>query len=201
MKETITIIILLLLISCSPKETLTERYENGNLKAEIPLIEGKKSGLAKYYNEKGYIDMEVNFENDTPIGTLKTFDSNGKVQREFDFESKRGKVYRPDGNAYLVGTFDNKELLMNGIWEDWLIKDNYKRFEWTYVNDIENGPYKAFREDGSIEAEGFYKNGRLDSILTYYDENGNCVKKELWKSVGRISSLVKELDCGDKGSH
>jgi len=186
----------LFFVACSSDDIVTEKYSDGTIKSETTMENEKKNGITKSYNKKGKLEYEGTFKNDTAVGIFKIFYPDGiRVWREVDVHSKKGKVYKPMGTSYLMGTFDNANLIMNGVWEEWLIKENYKRFEWTYKNDTCDGPYKSFGIDGIIETEGFYKKGLPDSVLTFFDDKGNCIKKELWTSNGKYSSLVKVLNC------
>lgn len=105
-------------------------------------------------------------------------------------------VVHNDGVTYLKGFFDNKDSIMNDVWEEWMVKEKYKRFEWTFENDEKNGPYKAFRKNGSIEASGFYKKGTLSDTLSYFNERGKCYKKEIWKPSPSFtfSTLVETIE-------
>ena len=179
--------------SCGKSDTVVNKYSNGNIKEEIPMKENHKNGIAKYYKENGSLDYEMEYRNDTVVGIIKEYYSNGKILREINVSNLDAKVYREDGRTYLKGHFDNKEMIMNGKWEEWLIDKNYKRFEWTYEDNEPDGSYTSFKPNGSIEVRGFYKKGTLDSILTYYDENGKKVKEEYWKANNdfKSSSLEK----------
>lgn len=77
-----------------------------------------------------------------------------------------------------------------GIWKEYT-EDNWVRFEWTYKNNIKDGPYICFRKNGQVEATGFYKNGQLDGILKVYDENNVLVSESNWgrKRDGKTSEL------------
>ncbi|HLC84146.1 MAG TPA: hypothetical protein VJI69_09965 [Bacteroidia bacterium] len=47
-----------------------------------------------------------------------------------------------------------------------------KRSEKNYLNNIEEGPYKIWYQNGSIRSTGQYKNGELTGICTEYDTLG-----------------------------
>ncbi len=85
---------------------------------------------------------------------------------------------------------------MNGIWEEWMVRENFKRFEWTFKDNEKNGPYTAFRSNGTIEAKGFYRHGTLSDTLCFFNEIGNCYKKEIWKPSKsyEFSSLIKTIN-------
>ena len=141
---------LLLISSCNQAQNKIEKYPNGQIKSEFSMKDNKKNGIAKFYYESGKISAEAEYKNDKVIGIVKEYYEEGGIYRETVRKTLEGKVYNRDGTFYLKGKYDNKKLIMNGVWEDWFIKENFKRFEWTYANDEKHGPYTALRKDGSI---------------------------------------------------
>ncbi len=180
MKTTLLFFLLLLLLSsCNRGGIVLSRYPNGSIKTELKIVyvKGNSVCIVKEYSEDGIIISEINY---------KTLDA---------------KVYHADGKGYWKGRY-NKKLIMNGVWEDWLTEENYKRFDWTFKNNIEDGPYTAYRRDGSIEAKGFYKNGALSDTLKMFDLKGQLQEMEIWvvNAGGKFSTCVKTIYLTDKRS-
>lgn len=195
---------LLIVTSCNKTQIVTEKYSTGKIKSEISMKDGKQNGPAKYYYESGNLQAEMEWSQDDLVGVGKEYYDGGGIYRESDLSTLIAKVYTQDGKFYLKGKYDNKGkgMIMNGIWEDWVKDANFKRFEWTFVNDIKNGPYTAYREDGSTEAKGYYKNGTIDDSLKLYDTKGIIQEIQIWEAgeKGASSSLVNTIYLTDKKS-
>lgn len=114
--------------------------------------------------------------------------------------STTGDTIKESPCFYIKNTFNNGIIKeeggydkngKQGIWKEYTEK-GWKRFEWTYKNDVKNGAYKAFYKNGNINAIGMYKNGALYDTLIIYGENGKLISKSLWKINGMSSNMVWE---------
>lgn len=71
------------------------------------------------------------------------------------------------------------------------------------INDVRDGEWKAYSEDGHLLTVGSYKNGLDHGLKTVYFENGNIryqgnfengKKVGIWKFYTKDGKLAKELD-------
>ena len=53
-------------------------YENGQLKSEENVVDGKRNGIAKWYYENGQLEFEANYK-DNEVVSIKRYDINGKL--------------------------------------------------------------------------------------------------------------------------
>ncbi len=60
-------------------EKYVEKYDNGQIRFEVSLKEGKKHGAYREYHETGEIKVKGKFKNDQKDGTWKIYDLNGKL--------------------------------------------------------------------------------------------------------------------------
>ena len=74
----------------SGEEPVKEYYENGQLKTEQSLKDGKLEGPFKVYFESGPLRKEGAFKNGKREGTFKTYGENG--QRVLEESYKSGKL-------------------------------------------------------------------------------------------------------------
>ena len=98
-----------------------------------------------------------------------------------------------DGGSKVVHYYQEKN---NGekVWirETWFYQEGMKHLDGPIVNSKRNGEFKAYyksgnvlsegNENGNVNYEGFYKNGRECGIWKFYDEEGNMyneVNKDL----------------------
>ena len=201
MRQTFFLLLFYTSISISA-QTIIEKYPNGQIMSEITYKDSVKNGFAKYYFEDGKPDAVIEFKNGELVGTIKEFYETGYKYREIDVKTLKAKVYTRDSLSYYKGTYDNNKFIRNGIWEDWSIKYNFKRFAWTFVNDYKTGPYTAFRKNGSIEATGHYINGTLTDTLKLFNEKGVLQEMQVWKenAKGTGSDLLNTIYLTDKKS-
>jgi hypothetical protein len=50
------------------------------------------------------------------------------------------------------------------------------------VNGAVNGPYKIFNEDGKVDEEGAYKDGKLDGHVSIYLKDGRLFYTEIYRA-------------------
>jgi antitoxin component YwqK of YwqJK toxin-antitoxin module len=64
--------------------------------------------------------------------------------------------------------------------------------------EIIDGEFKEFYPNEQLKADGFYKNGKADSVWTFYYDNGNIYKtgtyKECTYNLGYIEVLKQAID-------
>jgi antitoxin component YwqK of YwqJK toxin-antitoxin module len=76
-----------------------------------------------------------------------------------------------------------------GVWKVYT-EEGWLHYEWTFLNDLKNGPYTVFFNTGNINAIGNYKNGSITDTLSVFDMNGKLVSKTLWQSINNKTSKI-----------
>lgn len=122
----------------------------------------------------------------TPIKT--EYYPDGTIFRELNTKTLEAKIYTKDGNLFLKGKYQDTNYVLNGVWEEWDRKANYRRFQLTFVNNIENGPFTSYRDDGKVYVTGAKKNGVFTDTLKFYDKNEKVFEMQVYK----VDSKVKE---------
>lgn len=56
------------------------------------------------------------------------------------------------------------------------------QFEYTYVNDIPEGPYKAYKQNGEIWSIGNYTKGQLSGDFTVYAKSNVIARKDTYRN-------------------
>jgi antitoxin component YwqK of YwqJK toxin-antitoxin module len=131
-------------------------YDSGRVVLSIPYVNGKVTGVAKFYSLSGdstdlgmfevpYIDGQRN-------GVEKAYYKNGKIMWEDTINN--GKKQGIDIAYYESGKEKGEESWRNGKRE---------------------GMGKEYYEDGKIKSETFYKNGK-EGATKKYDKYGNEIK-------------------------
>ncbi len=87
-----------------------DQYENGQLKIEANLKDGKEEGLWKYWHENGQLKIEANFKDGNRDGLYKDWYESGQLENKGNFK-------------------DGKE---DGLWKKWhengqlKVEENFK---------------------------------------------------------------------------
>lgn len=190
-------------------------YPNGQLEAEENYQNGKKEGAFKQFYESGQLLFEGNHKNNLIFGKFKTYYPNGNLEEEGDYLKDADVVYSSESGDYTTKNGDylspeDAEKALNSI----KFTGNYKKY---YENgNIEydlnfnskgnrEGIQKTYNEDGSLESEESYKDGKKDGVFRYY-KNGGIVKEEEYKNgvlVTKKSTIkneeknVKNFECNN----
>ncbi|MDI1234061.1 MAG: hypothetical protein PSX81_07260 [bacterium] len=101
--------------------------------------------------------------------------------RELNTQTLEAKIYTADGKLFLKGKYNDTTYQLNGVWEDWDRKANYKRFDLTFVNNVENGPFTSYRDNGKIYVTGAKKNGVFTDTLKFHDKDEKVFEMQVYK--------------------
>lgn len=105
----------------------------------------------------------------------------GALYREINLRTLDAKIYTRNGKLFLKGKFNDTSFKLNGVWEEWDRFENYKRFQLTFKNNMEEGAFTSFKKDGKIYVKGFKKGGVFSDTLKYYDNEEKLFELQIWK--------------------
>lgn len=171
------------------KNGMTFLYKQGYMYKQIPYVDGKENGIGK------------EFAKDSTVITISSY-KNGFISREekinrTDYRGKKQGVFKDffplSDHEKLVATYtDDKlngylkeynfrgDLVKTEKWVDGVLQKNNK--ESTKI-DIK----REFYENGNVKSYGTSRNGILEGITRYYDENGKLVGSKFYRN-GFLSS-------------
>ena len=115
-----------------------------------------KDGLlwnAKGFNKKG-VFSNIDFEISNGEGTMKDYHSDDILKCEYNYKNGRK-------NGKAISYYNSKE--------------KKKEFEGEYLNDLKNGKWETFYENGNKEFVGKYNNGIKHGLCKEFDENGKLI--------------------------
>ena len=160
MKKLLTILCLVLLVSCSnevPSDKLVERqgikyeinsttpftgssvsyYENGQLMSKHNYKDGERDGLSEWFHENGQLLDRENYKNREREGLSESFYDNGQLDDKTNYKNN--------------GKFE-------GIWERYDEKGK----------DVSNDSYRYYDDSGQLKESGQYINGKHNGYMSYY---------------------------------
>lgn len=196
---TIFALIVGILMSCSSAyEEVTTKDEAGNIISSYTIRkkDGVKHGKYQVFME-GKLSEEGTFKDGKQDGVRKLLFPNGKTEVE--------EIYKDGNITAKKGFFDNGKLSVQGQYDEAVTMSG----EWTYYyqngkikeivnfkNNVEDGAFKEFYENGNLKAEGNYTQLQLgietqgveQGELKEYDENGELVAKKNCE-MGRCKTI------------
>ena len=206
MKKLLTILCLVLLVSCSnevPPDQLVERqgityevnsttpftgssvgyHDNDQLSVKGNYKNGEKDGLWEGYYENGQLKYRGNYKDGKKDGLWEYFDENGKKDGLWETFDEEGNL--TDTKESINGEmFDIKfEYSENGQLEEKTYYKEGKEVSKTRFFYYDNGQLKYFGnyKDGTENGlwEEFYENGQLEVRVNWKD--GTPIKIEQYK--------------------
>lgn len=163
------------LCGCEATEIKKKYYPNGQLE-EVASYKGDKlHGPYKAYFENGQIRAEERYKNNRKIGVCKYWYVNGVQMMEaiykkghlsnFQFWDKDGKQTAKNGTGVVMFSYPNGKPLS----------------QVSYKNCLMHGKWISWYDNGQIAAVYYYDLGKPVGEWSYWDEEGNLIKKEKQK--------------------
>ena len=164
-------------------------YASGKVKTEGVYRDDKRNGYFKEYDEKGLLTDVSKYVNDVrqeappelvkldirtdyyPDGKVKT-----RASYKGDVPEGVRREYAPGGEVVSAYTFSKGNMVAEGIIDDEGIKD---------------GPWKEFYADGSLRAEGLYRNGSRIGKWKFYHPNASLEQEGNYNNQGNTDGLWK----------
>lgn len=148
---------------CPSNTEVTETWENGSPKTEIQWFDRADSTYRQLqYFKDGQLKLEKIFTNGD-LEKLTGYHETGEIEAAFIYENGKS----------IAGS----EYFKNGQKMGEVPKE---------LNGEIDGPVKYYYEDGSLRAEGEYKNDKPHGIWRDYDEQGNITSERHFENGKEI---------------
>lgn len=153
----------------------TKYYENNKqtLEYEIPFIDSKREGVAKWYYKNGNIKQEVLYIQDQIHGIGTIYYENGKIEAEIPYSHDKrdgiAKRYDEDGNIVQEVSFSNGR---------------------------KTGMAKWYYPNGSTLIEIFYENDKITNIKLFYTNGNLAIKADLFIDNRSLAIKADRVDLG-----
>jgi len=173
--------------------TWTFYKDNGEIDEKIDYKYGKKNGFSyrfSYeYNTTPIIISKELYVNDLKEGKALYFFNDGKLKEELSYFNGRkqgpGKEYDNYGNVITVFEYHNHYLIA---------REKINRSD---ANGKKQGVWKTFYPDGKVQKEMKYIDDILDGYYKEFNENGNLIlslKYHEGKIVVGIDDMIQQDD-------
>ncbi len=157
-------------------------YFTGELKSELPFVDGNLIGMGYEYEKDGRITTLITYR----AGILAKQRS---INQKDKIEQKQGVwvEFYPNRVIKLEGTYVND--LKNGYWKYYRSDGSLIKVEkWImgvlHQNAREVAKVEIIREinpnTGKLDFKGAYRNGKPDGVHRKYDEDGNVIESKIY---------------------
>lgn len=144
--------------------------------------------VTKYPN--GNVKMEGTFENGKPVGEVKRYHENGKLQGIQRFAadgSSKAEIYAGDGTLSAIGNYDGYNKV--GLWH-YYASSGYTFMMENYEKGIRQGEALVFSADSVVLERMFYVDGLLNGERISYYPYGNVMTKYTYE-MGVLNGLYQ----------
>lgn len=170
------------------KEGIWRTYNNRNIIETIrEYHDDKLSGISFRFTESGAVDLEENYKNDMLHGSRSTFLYNGVLKSIENYVNGR-----LDGELTLFydgGRMQEKSNFKNGVRDGistWYNQEEKPTIQYTYKMGVIEGPAK-FYTNGILQSEGMFHNDNEEGEWKVY-EDGSVLKTITYKA----GTIIKE---------
>jgi len=164
------------MIGCGPNETIcTSRYGNGQLKYEVPCVDGLFDGTYREYNKHGDLWVVKHFDAGVEVDTTTYYYSgSGQLLKSVPMQegAKHGQAfeYYEDGQLKRAQTYRQGKRHGQDInyHPDGETVQELK----TYQDNVLQGPYERRDETGTLLVEGKYADGQRVGTWQHHYPSG-----------------------------
>jgi uncharacterized protein len=174
-------------------------FLNGSVESKGQFVNNETSGAWEFYYETGKVKMKGHLKQNSNHGLWEYFYESGLKSMEGSIENKKRvgvwKIYYESGELKETGEYEDD--LRSGLWITYF-EDGDKRGEIEYIED--HGRYTEYYHSGKIFAEGPKSGSRNVGHWRYFNEQGilqsegdyvNGKKQGTWQEYypsGKVSS-------------
>lgn len=148
--------------------TITDFYENKNVKEVSQVTNGKLTGTWKKFYESGEKKEEGEFKDNirlvwtawSPDGRPELTDGNGTY------------TMYADDNTTVLERGELKNGLRDGFWTRFYDNGTDTLQTATFVNGKMNGPYRTYFQDGTLQLQGMLMDDKREGEWIWYFDSG-----------------------------
>lgn len=160
-------------------------YPNQEIEIYGSYKNGKKDGMWQWFYPNRQLLMEENWDDGIKEGTFVEYDEYGNILTKGNYveNSEEGEwIYKNRGVVEIGSYFDG---MKTGLWKTWFENGNLA-YEIEYEQDLYNGKYISFWENGKKREYGQYITGIQVGIWVKCDEDGTPYLNTTYKDGKEI---------------
>ncbi len=115
------------------------------------------------------------------LNYVDIYGDNNNLVCKYNPKDSNAIIYFNNNETYMIGKLINSKR--EGVWKEYLTKENELNFKWSFKDDIKDGIYFGYTLTGKIETVGYYKNDQLNGTLVYFDLKQKPEKVQVWKGI------------------
>lgn len=137
--------------------------------------QGKKQGYWKVKYPNGKIKYTAFYKNDKPVGLMKRYFNDNSLMAELYFYPNstkiKAKLYFQAGPLAAEGIYSDKDV-KDSVWNYYSFYTKTLSARETYIKGKKSGIAYSYFSDGRVAEEKSWKNDILDGVWKQYFENG-----------------------------
>lgn len=163
-------------------------FPDGKIKAVREFRTGELNGSYELNYPDGKPERRATYKNGSPEGEMTEYFPDGSVRMKAIYQKGIPKLpivyFHPNGKVRQRDTFNGQG--------DKVLQENYFPNEQIissvrFLNELEEGEVKIFREDGKLLEIRNYSKGRLNGKREIYNEAGQLAGTEIWENGNKIN--------------
>jgi len=205
MKKLLTILCLVLLVSCSNEVPDDKIVIRGGLFYEVNSTT-PFTGSSVEHHSNGQLKSRTNYRDGKYYGTWEEWDKTGQLIEKTYFKNNRtvsSELYHPNGQLeWRENWKDGKE---DGLWESYYQNGQLKEKR-NYKDGVLDGILEVYQENGQSETRRNYKNGKKEGHWETFNKIGQLTERENYKDGYKnglqemfYGGLLMSQDCYKEG--
>ena len=152
---------------------LVEYGAIGKSRSVTPFIDGVREGIAKVFNERGIVILEIPYAAGKREGVVSEYYPNGTLKKQLTFvaDKRDGQEIAFSPNGKISGKSYYKRDKLDGAVQEWN-EHEVLIYEAHYKEGLKNGEVKKYFDNGKPKVIQHFINDQLDGVKKSYDGEG-----------------------------
>lgn len=163
-------------------------FPDGKVKAVREYRSGELSGIYELNYPDGKPERRATYKNGSPEGEMIEYFPDGSIRMKAIYQKGIPSMpivyFHPNGKVRLRVTYSSQG---NKILEENYFPNEQLISSVGFMDELEEGEVKIFREDGNLLEIRNYSKGRLNGKREIYDEAGQLSETEIWENGNKIN--------------
>jgi antitoxin component YwqK of YwqJK toxin-antitoxin module len=181
-------------VNNSPRGTFERYFENGKRKAVMHFSDDGKSVYAKLFYMNGERAAEgkyVETLKDSTWNYYSYYSQTLSLVENYHAGQKNGPSMKYYDNGSVAEIIDWESDIKQGKWLQYF-EDGSLRLSCSYLNDKTDGPYKVYTAPDHLAIDGKYTLGNMDGKWDFFNENGDLEYELFYENGKALNDSILE---------